>query len=161
MTPETLTVTARPHPFAEAGVCHELPPGLTLREIVEQEIKKPWMRGYACVAVDGELVPPAYYREPSRLNYRPKAGHVVSITVVVPRGGGGGEGGGKNTWGAVLSAIVLIAAVALQAWPGVPAAIGGLTGASGGAAVALGSAAIAAGTFGSSLGINGLMPARR
>lgn len=106
-------VIARPSPFSMDRKAVTLPVGLTLQEIVDVTITEPWLREWACVAVDGLLVP---RRMLSRV--KPKAGKRVTITVV-PRGGGGSSSGSKNSWAVVLSVVVILASVAAQQYYGV------------------------------------------
>ncbi len=144
-----IEVAARPHPFREAVVTEVRPAGTTLRQIVADLIREPWLRSWAAVSVDGELVHPMYYVRPQGPEYRPKPGRRVTVTVV-PQG----EGEGKNTAAVILSAVVLIAAAAVTANPQLVAAIGGFVG--GGAAT--GAAIVAAGALGATIAINALLP---
>ncbi len=148
-TQAVIEVAARPHPFREAVVTEVRPAGTTLRQIVADLIREPWLRSWAAVSVDGELVHPMYYVRPQGPEYRPKPGRRVTVTVV-PQG----EGEGKNTAAVILSAVVLIAAAAVTANPQLVAAIGGFVG--GGAAT--GAAIVAAGALGATIAINALLP---
>ncbi len=145
-TQAVIEVAARPHPFREAVVTEVRPAGTTLRQIVADLIREPWLRSWAAVSVDGELVHPMYYVRPQGPEYRPKPGRRVTVTVVP-------QGEGKNTAAVILSAVVLIAAAAVTANPKILVAVGGLVG--GGAAT--GAAIVAAGSVVSTVSVNRLL----
>jgi predicted phage tail protein len=141
-------VTARPSPFSVDKKVVALPPGLMLSQLVERVIEQPWLRSWACVAVDGVLVPP--WALPFR---RTEPGEHVTVTTI-PRGGS--NGGSKNTWAIVLSVVVIVASVALQQYWAAGVASGTIN-AGTGAALALGTSI---GGMAAMLAINRLLPPR-
>ncbi len=151
-----VSVAAIADPLSWARDVIELPAGLTLAEILAEVITEPWLREYACVALEGHLIPPAQFS-----HVRPKPGRRVTITVV-PRGGGGGSsGGGKNTLATVLSVVVILAATIGTAWAGGVGGVGAALGATGLWAAPVGALAVASASAAALLAINALLPPPR
>ena len=98
---ELVRVASAPHPFRPASHDLTIPEGRSLAEIIELVQPDPVLRAHAHIYIDGWLVP----RERWRV-VRPRAGHLVSISIV-PAGGGGG----KNPLRFVLSLAVVAASI--------------------------------------------------
>jgi predicted phage tail protein len=154
VTPALVSVISRPKPFSDHRVRMQVEAGQTLEQIVEQVIHEPWLRQYAVVTLEGQLVPQEWLR-----SIRPKPGRQVDV-MLIPGNSGGGEGGAKkNTWAIVLSVVVIAAAAIAQAyWASY--ALAPASGISAGGA-ALGATGIGLASAGTLMAINGLLPPPR
>jgi hypothetical protein len=99
---DSVHLSVAPHPLRTQYKAEYVPEGASLLEMLKQAQPDPFLRRYAHILVNGEVIPEQWWDR-----VRPKSGTSVTIRTL-PQGGGGG---GKGPLRIILMIVIIIVAI--------------------------------------------------